>query len=300
MRNPGKLELASLALVGALTLAAAPAWAVTPGTNDGSIVVNSFNFVPQVVGTYAGPTSDTKTVSSSAPPNLTPGTSTVTGGLTIVNSPTPSIFATGQIDLTGVAGGQVSVQDITHYSFQIGGAPGSVQLLVNATGNVGFSAGSQWASGSTFASFRVQQQFNGPIIIDDELHLVSSAAGTFVDEINDPTHATTNATRSFTVAQNFTFLTNTIYDVTLDASMGGTVNNTAGSLSQSLFANIDPMFTVQGPFTFDVSPGFGGFAVVDAPAAGPGVPEPAAWTMMLLGFGAAGAALRSRRRPLAA
>jgi len=300
MRNFGKLELASLALAGALTLAAAPAGAVTPGTNDGSIVANAFNFVPQAVGTYAGPTDDTKTVSSSAPPSFTPGTSTVTGGLKIIDSPTPSIFATGQVDLSGLASGQVSAQDITHYSFQIGGAPGSAQVLINATGNVGFSAGSQWAAGSTFVSFRVQQQFNGPVIIDDELHLVSSSAGTFVDEINDPTHATTNATQSFTVAQSFTFLTNTIYDVTLDASLGGTVNNSTGSLSQTLFANIDPMFTVSGPFTFDVSPGFGGFAVVGAPGPGPGVPEPAAWTMMLLGFGGAGAVLRSRRRPLAA
>lgn len=32
----------------------------------------------------------------------------------------------------------------------------------------------------------------------------------------------------------------------------------------------------------------------------PGVPEPASWAMLLLGFGAIGAALRSRRKTVAA
>jgi hypothetical protein len=289
-------------LVVVLTSAAAPALAagpdvpITTGSNDGSIVVNGFNFVPAVVTHYSGPVVDTQAVSTSAPPNLTPGTSTVTGSITIANTPTPGIDTSGQVLLTGLAGANLSVQDITHYSFRIDAAPGGplqAQVFVNANGNVGFSPGSVWGPASTFAAFRVQQQFNGPIIIDDELNLVSSAAGTFVDEFNDPTHATTNSTLSFTVAQNFSFLTNTIYDVTLQASMGGTVISTSGVLSESLFANIDPMFTVAGPFTIDISPGFGGVTLA-APAGG--VPEPAAWALMLLGFAGLGGALRSRRR----
>jgi hypothetical protein len=49
-----------------------------------------------------------------------------------------------------------------------------------------------------------------------------------------------------------------------------------------------------GPnFKFDVIP--------DAPVdPGPGVPEPATWAMMILGFGAAGAVLRRRRQDAAA
>lgn len=48
-----------------------------------------------------------------------------------------------------------------------------------------------------------------------------------------------------------------------------------------------------GPnFLFDVIP--------DAPTPGPGVPEPASWMMMILGFGLAGALLRRRRQEVAA
>jgi hypothetical protein len=45
----------------------------------------------------------------------------------------------------------------------------------------------------------------------------------------------------------------------------------------------------------------GGESVVGAGGGGGGgVPEPAAWTLMIVGFGALGAALRTRRRPVAA
>ncbi|MBL8773417.1 MAG: PEPxxWA-CTERM sorting domain-containing protein [Phenylobacterium sp.] len=44
----------------------------------------------------------------------------------------------------------------------------------------------------------------------------------------------------------------------------------------------------------------GSVASVDFPAPPGGVPEPATWAMMILGFGAAGAAIRTRRRQPAA
>ena len=40
---------------------------------------------------------------------------------------------------------------------------------------------------------------------------------------------------------------------------------------------------------------FNDFAIDDISFSGPGVPEPAAWALMLFGIGAAGAALRGRR-----
>jgi hypothetical protein len=48
---------------------------------------------------------------------------------------------------------------------------------------------------------------------------------------------------------------------------------------------------------------FGEYRMVSAKpvpdTSGPGVPEPAAWTLMILGFGAVGAGLRRRREALA-
>jgi hypothetical protein len=68
--------------------------------------------------------------------------------------------------------------------------------------------------------------------------------------------------------------------ITLDLDAGTFVNTPAGQ--QMLVDN----FTVNG-------------AVLDAPGAG--VPEPATWALMILGFGGIGAAVRARRKaPLAA
>ncbi len=61
-----------------------------------------------------------------------------------------------------------------------------------------------------------------------------------------------------------------------------------------------PVFT-PGSFTL-INPFFGNGALTIAPVQTPvqsAVPEPAAWGMMLFGFGLAGAALRRRRRSLA-
>lgn len=279
-----------------LLFGAAPAWAViTPGTlspssNDGAISVNSFNFVPPVIQHYGAPVVDSQSVTSTS----ATGTATTTGGLTIINSPTPGIFTSASIDLTGVAGGQVSVQGLSHYSFQILGAPGEAQVAVNAIGNVGFSSDAR--AGTAFAFLRVQQQFNGPIIIDDTLSLSSNGVG-FIDQ-NDPTHYAPNPFLSFIVAGNYMFLTNTVYDVTLQAQIGGILNNNAGHFLETMFANVDPTFAVNGAYTIEVSPGFGG-VTVNSPGGGDvgGVPEPATWAMMLLGFAGVGyGARRARRR----
>lgn len=59
----------------------------------------------------------------------------------------------------------------------------------------------------------------------------------------------------------------------------------------------DVLFT--GQFDARTSSTFDAIATFDAPPTG-AIPEPATWAMMILGFGAAGTAIRSRRRAIAA
>ena len=83
--------------------------------------------------------------------------------------------------------------------------------------------------------------------------------------------------------------TNTLEHLTLTATADA-------SLSSSFSASVDPLLTVDpsagGGFQILVSPGVYNGPV--APAGG--VPEPAAWALMILGFGVAGGSLRLARR----
>ena len=81
----------------------------------------------------------------------------------------------------------------------------------------------------------------------------------------------------------------------LDATFNVYENGTATiDFYTALFG--DPQMTFE---TFDnlVGGGFIGAGVSDPDPIGGGVPEPAVWAMLLLGFGGVGAALRQRRRP---
>jgi hypothetical protein len=80
-------------------------------------------------------------------------------------------------------------------------------------------------------------------------------------------------------------IANTLYFVQMKVSIS------PGATGVQSSASIDPTFTTDalgGTFLF--SPGVTGRAAPD------GVPEPAAWALMVAGFGLAGTALRTRRR----
>ena len=66
-----------------------------------------------------------------------------------------------------------------------------------------------------------------------------------------------------------------------------------GSALVDPFIHIDHSFADYASYSVEVSPGVGNAPIVA------GVPEPTMWAMMMLGLGAAGGALRSRRRPIA-
>ena len=106
-----------------------------------------------------------------------------------------------------------------------------------------------------------------------------------------------------------------VYDQTLSLRGGHTyiVFLSASASAQGINADYEPVFRSSRAFAdpyFNIDPDFlaanRGFSLAFSPGVGntlapPGgaVPEPATWAMMIAGFGAAGSAIRSRRRVLA-
>lgn len=79
------------------------------------------------------------------------------------------------------------------------------------------------------------------------------------------------------------------------AHFGNIQDNTGGSGNVSVFWLFDFGTAGAGSISLDHTRGFSNAALYTTAAPPPGVPEPATWAMMLIGFGAAGAGLRRRR-----
>lgn len=288
------------AIAAAMVSSAAPALAadVTPGTLSPSLTEGFFSLF---AGGFVGglPASNAESHNYSAPVTysnaITGGGGTASGALSVISSPVPALLSSATISGgPNIAGNAAAtLRGSANYSFQILGAQPTATVHINALGDLGFSTISTFAgsSGAATAQFRVVAANNGPLVIDEFMSL-ANFGGVFYNG-NDPS-AVSNI--GFSYNADFTLLTNTVYDVIMRTTLTGTVN---GPGTESMFANIDPTFTVDGPFTLQVSPGFGGVTLRD-PGGNGGVPEPATWALMLCGFGLAGAALRNRRRPAVA
>jgi PEP-CTERM motif-containing protein len=276
-----------------LMLSAAPAlaFAPPPGLNDGTILLDSGGFSPTL-----GLVQNEFRNFYSAPGSYTGAASTLgdteNGALTLTNSPTPGIMSSISLAPLTSTSGSGTVLGTIIYSIQVSGAAGLAQVHIDATGMAGFtsmtSSNQITDGGGVFASFILADQFN-QTVVGQTINLNGNAAE-IVDNITGLTIGGTS--EQFAINGDFMLATNQIYSVAMRTRLQA--SSSLGAMS--IFANIDPTFTVTGPFTIQASDGFGG--VFSRPGA-PGVPEPATWATMLLGFGIIGAVGRRKAWRLA-
>jgi PEP-CTERM motif len=91
------------------------------------------------------------------------------------------------------------------------------------------------------------------------------------------------------------------YEVTLNGSLLASFSTFSGETFTAQGLTVGGLTSGQSyTLTFQGAANSDETAFIDQVSATGGVPEPAAWALMILGFGGAGAALRGRRRALAA
>jgi hypothetical protein len=221
--------------------------------------------------------------------SLAVGTGSATASISALNMPTPHLDALASVTSgpTGSLGfGNADAQGFTNYSFLVSGV-GDAPVTINASGSAGFSSLQTGGQGGANLLLRIREGdngLNGPLILDEFLNL-NEVGGVCRTICSD----------SFSVNSVFLLHTNTIYMVHMDVTASLFGGGPPGT--NTAYANIDPTFTVHGPFTIQLSDGFGGG--INLPGAGASVPEPASWALMVIGFGGLGAALRRRREGLA-
>ncbi|WP_394762923.1 PEPxxWA-CTERM sorting domain-containing protein [Phenylobacterium sp.] len=268
-------------LASALLAAAAAQATPTPaGVIAASLDVRSFSSVGKedFNDAFDGPANAFHTVHG--------GPLVTEGQLSINSNPVPSLYSRVVATSGATGGGLGDIDTSEHYFFQILGAPGPVSVRVDAHGEIGVASftGSGILPSSVVESAFALLKVDGFYLAKEGISTgVSMDPATGVPVVSDPF-------QQFTVAQEFLLDTNSLYEVFLRTSIHAVA---LGGGQTDIYASVDPTFTVAGAYSFDFSPGFGGGVVV--PDAG-GIPEPAGWALLILGFGAAGAALR--RRPL--
>jgi hypothetical protein len=170
--------------------------------------------------------------------------------------------------------------------------------VLDTTGG-GFSdtgLGFQALDNSTLTAFTFQNQGQADTIV------LTDALGNILDSISTPASTPTD-----TVAVNWSLTSGSEYWLLQTAAS----NELFAFYGGSLPSNSDIAIVQSGTFDYSIpgavtnSYGWGaneywaGFNDITTQSSG-GVPEPGAWALMLLGFGAVGAALRQRRASFSA
>jgi hypothetical protein len=261
-----------------LFVSRAAATTLTPGGlvenyNGGffQIFANDLSYTPaQIQQNTSGAVSISTSVSKPV--------ATASGSLVVSTNPTPGISIAADLFVGTGGSASAKISASTRYSFEIFGPDGTATVMVNALGDVGFnslSAGGYFGA-SLRTYFSVREANNGPVSID----LLADATSY---------QGSLQGLPGFTVADTYTFKTNTIYNVYLDASISAAVNGSTpgfpGNAHENLYAFIDPTFNLVGPnaFLYDIAftEGFGN-GLTGA------VPEPSTWAMLVLGFAGIG------------
>jgi hypothetical protein len=270
--------LAGVALLGA----AAPARALTLPPPDLTVKVNA-GFDPPTTLTSNGPTTLTATdtannSTATASVQISPG---VLLSSTLVSAP---VFASGG-----------SAQGILKYDFAVTGPQNLVvpiHMLANLHATASVDAptvviGGQVTNTVAF-SFATLGLFGSSVNKNWE---ACAKAGAGANPLACGLNPTDQA-----ISDLFSITANQGVEVTESAYAGGNSSGDATASADPIFF-IDPDFLSTHPgYELVFSPGVGNLA---PGGPGDGVPEPATWAMMLLGFAGLGAAMRTRRRTAA-
>lgn len=137
---------------------------------------------------------------------------------------------------------------------------------------------------------------DGPDFITDQQNAIDSLPGSFTwDGKWDDLKAAGDVITSLTNGNELDF-GKMLYGQTIIGAHFGNIHDSTGHTGNvSVFWLFDFGTSGVGHITLDNTQGFSNAALYTTAAPPPGVPEPATWAMMLIGFGAAGAALRRRR-----
>jgi len=228
------------------------------------------------------------------------GSASAAASVIALNTPVPILDMTAFASVGDIGGGaSASADGFTRYSFVVSGPAATASLHIAADGLLSFDPFNASGQGGGNVTFRVEEQ-NNPFLLVNQSYFLNA---TNISGIPSDFHCTDSLNAlvpscsvGFTVNGDFLVDTNTVYNVLLNGSVG--VSATRSFAFQGTGANsgsvmLDPTFSVTGPFTIQLSDGFGGG--VNLPAVGSGgAPEPDAWALMLLGFTGIGAALRWR------